>query len=211
MSALLIFDVDGTLLQTERVTVPAVQRTFAAHGLPVPEEPVICSFFGRPVEDYEAWLAEQCPPGLAPVIVAETNALELRLIGDEGRLYDGVAETLARLRGDGHQLAVCSNGPDDYVDEFLDAHRLRPFFHAVRARGTRYSGKVEMTAEILAELPARPGFFVGDRDDDVVAAHAHGLTAVAAVYGFGGHHEMAGADLRLERFADLPGVIAPRL
>ena len=49
-SALLIFDVDGTLLQTERVTVPAVQRTLRARGLPEPDAAVICSFFGKSVD-----------------------------------------------------------------------------------------------------------------------------------------------------------------
>ena len=99
MPALIIFDIDGTLLETGRVTVPAVQRTFAAHGLSMPDYDTICGFFGKPVETYEAWLAEQCPPGMAEQIVAETNALELQLIGSEGRLYEGAREVLEELHG----------------------------------------------------------------------------------------------------------------
>jgi phosphoglycolate phosphatase len=206
MPALIIFDIDGTLLETERVTVPAVQRTFAAHGLPVPDHGTICGFFGRPVETYEAWLAEQCPPGMAPQIVAETNALELRLIGSEGRLYDGAREVLEELHA-GCVLAVCSNGPDDYVNEFLDAHRVRQYLAAVRARGTRYSGKVEMVAEITAMGLGRPVIVVGDRHDDIEAAHANGALAVGAAYGFSGGEELAGAQARISSIRELPAVI----
>ncbi|HOH52064.1 MAG TPA: HAD family hydrolase [Candidatus Hydrogenedentes bacterium] len=209
-SALLVFDVDGTLLQTERVTVPAVQRTLRARGLAEPDAAVICSFFGKSVAAYEAWLASLCPPGQMEEIVAETNALELRLIGEEGRLYDGVPETLQRLRDAGHRLAVCSNGPQDYVDTFLDAHRLRPLFHGVRARGARPEGKPIMVGELLAELGGGPGAVIGDRADDLRAAHENRLTAVAATYGFGNPAEHQEADLRLERFPDLPDLLAER-
>ena len=208
--ALIIFDIDGTLLETERVTVPAVQRTFAAHGLPIPEEAVICSFFGKPVEVYEAWLAELCPTEEAARIVAETNALELDLIGSEGRLYDGARETLELLQTAGHTLAICSNGPDDYVNTFLDAHEVRSFFSIIRARGTRYSGKEAMAGEILAKFPQRPAFFVGDRDDDVRAAHHHGIFAIAADYGFGGGHELTAADDHIQSLGELPDRLAIR-
>jgi len=56
---LVIFDLDGTLLQTQFITVPAVQQAFANFGLPIPDPAAIVSFFGRPVEDYHAWLARQ--------------------------------------------------------------------------------------------------------------------------------------------------------
>ena len=206
MPALIIFDIDGTLLETERVTVPAVQRTFAAHDLTVPDRDTICGFFGKPVKTYEAWLAEQCPPGMAPQIVAETNALELRLIGGEGRLYDGARAVLEELHAK-YVLAVCSNGPDDYVNEFLDAHGVRPLLAAVRARGTFYGSKTEMIAEIKGLNLGRPVIVVGDRHDDIEAAHANGALAIGAAYGFGGGHELAGADAHIGEIRELPAVI----
>jgi phosphoglycolate phosphatase-like HAD superfamily hydrolase len=206
MPALIIFDIDGTLLETERVTVPAVQRTFAAHGLPVPDHDTICGFFGKPVETYEAWLAEQCPFGMAPQIVAETNALELHLIGSEGRLYEGVRGVLEELHAE-FTLAVCSNGPDDYVNTFLDTHDVRRYLAAARARGTRYGGKIEMVAEIKDLGLGQPIIVVGDRHDDIEAAHANGALAVGAAYGFGGDLELAGADARIMEIRELPCLI----
>ncbi len=200
-AALIIFDIDGTLLQTEFVTVPAIQQTFAAFNLPIPDKATICAFFGKPVEDYEAWLANQCDPEKAAEVVAATNRRELECISETGKLYPGVRETLVALKNSGCRLAVCSNGPDAYVDEFLDAHQVRPYFDAVRARGTRYSGKHEMIAGIMAEIPVTPVVVVGDREDDIDAAHRLGALAVAAGYGFGSPGELENADAHV-RSAD---------
>ncbi len=205
--ALIIFDIDGTLLQSEQVTVPAVQETFAAFGLPKPDKAAICSFFGRPVEEYEAWLAERCPPERAAEIVEATNRRELELIGESGRLYPGTRYALADLKKAGHRLAIYSNGPGAYVEEFLDAHRVRDFFEAVCARGAKYTGKEAMIAAILEQIPVRPAIVVGDRHDDVESAHAHGAVAIAVTYGFGSPEELEEADAQITSVTQLPGTV----
>lgn len=205
--ALILFDIDGTLLQTELVTVPAVQRTLAAHGLPIPDKATICCFFGKPVEEYEAWLAKQCPADTAVAIVEAINECELGLIGKEGTLFPGVREVLVRLSSDGHVLAVFSNGPEPYVNEFLDVHAVRGFFREIRTRGPRFLTKISMVADILAHVPVRPVFVVGDRADDIEAAHANGALAIAATYGFGSVAEWSGADGTISEAAELPKVL----
>lgn len=204
MKRLVIFDVDGTLFQTDRVTVPAVQRTFAGYELPVPEVDAILGFFGKSVASYEGWLAEQCPPRKASEIIAATNALELKLIGDEGKLYPGVPETLAQLTDTGYTLAVCSNGPQAYVDEVLDKHHLRRFFPIVFARDMQYSGKEEMTRLILDAVAPEQFAVIGDRHDDIEAAHAWNGFGIAATYGYGSEEEWQGADRKITAVTQLP-------
>ena len=205
--ALVIFDVDGTLLRTDRVTVPAVRETFARFGLPEPGEEDIVYFFGRAVSEYEAWLAEQCTPGQAAQIVAETNALELEMISGEGKLYPGVREALDALKGAGHVLAICSNGPEAYVQEFLGAHGLRDFFSLVYARGSRYDGKETMVRLIRESYPDLPAVVIGDRHDDIEAAHANGARAIAATYGFGSGSELCDADTYAHAPDEIPAAI----
>lgn len=194
LPGLVIFDVDGTLLQTDLVTVPAVRTTFARFGLPVPEEAEIRSFFGRPVAEYDAWLVAQCPDHLGREVLITANALELALIGETGRLYPGARGVLDGLRDTGYALAVCSNGPDDYVNEFVRAYGLESHFAAVYSRGARSFGKPEMVRQLRAEFPDLPTVVVGDRADDIEAAHANGAKAVAAMYGFGAAAELTAAD-----------------
>ena len=206
-AALVVFDIDGTLFQTELVTVPAVRQTFAAHGLHVPDDAAILSFFGKPVEDYLEWLASLCPKDRTAEIVDATNRCELDMIGQEGRLYPGALEALTELRDAGYRMAICSNGPEDYVAEFLDAHRVRPFFDVVRTRGARRDGKEAMLREIMEIVGARPAIVAGDRGDDISAAHANGALAIAALYGFGTDEELRDADASVTRAGDIPAAV----
>lgn len=208
MNRLVIFDVDGTLFQTDKVTVPAVQRTYTTYGLSEPDPQTIIGFFGKSVASYEDWLAEQCPPGKASKIVDATNALELQLIGEEGKLYAGVPETLTQLRDSGYALAVCSNGPQAYVDEVLDKHHLREFFPVVYARDTRYSGKEEMVRLILDEMTPEKFAVIGDRHDDIDAAHVWQGFGIAATYGYGNEEEWHNADARLDTILQAPEILA---
>jgi phosphoglycolate phosphatase len=205
--ALLVFDIDGTLFQTDKVTVPAVQQVFAAYGLAKPSAEKIGSFFGQPVQDYEDWLAEQAPDGNAAALVEATNIRELELVGEAGELYPGAREVLESLAADGHTLAVSSNGPDPYVAEFVRAHKLTALFSKVVARDSNYDGKITMTAEILDELPARPLVIIGDRRDDIEAARAHGGFGIAATYGFSAPGELENANAAISAITELPGVL----
>ncbi len=208
MRALLIFDIDGTLLDTRTVTVPAVRETFVHYGLGRPSSATICAFFGRPVEEYEAWIAAQCPPKKAPEIVEATNARELETLRQNGQLYEGVEAMIADLHAAGYAMALCSNGPEAYVQAFVEIHPFGNLFQAVRARGFKYPGKTEMVCEILGLIQARPVVVIGDRADDIDAAHANGAKAVAASYGFGSPEEHAGADAVAAAPAEVPGCIS---
>jgi phosphoglycolate phosphatase len=64
-----------------------------------------------------------------------------------------------------------------------------------------------MVADLLGKLDARPALVVGDRQDDVVAAHANGLQAVAARYGYGTLAELAEADATAFSAGELPALV----
>ena len=206
-SPVVVFDVDGTLLQTQLVTVPAVQQTFVRYGLPEPDVETICSFFGVPVEWYHDWLASLCPEGRVDEIVRATDKRELELIGESGQLYPGAREAIESLHAMGCAMVISSNGPDDYVGEFLDAHDLRHFFSLVRARGQGFEGKSHMLKDILDHYPGHRAVVVGDRGDDVESAHANGALAVAVTYGFGSAEELRDADATLHAADEIPAAV----
>jgi phosphoglycolate phosphatase len=206
-SSLIVFDIDGTLFETHRVTVPAVQRTLAAYGLPIPDAETVCRFFGQPNELYLEWLGARIPESHRTKVVDAVNRLELELVATEGRLYPGVREMLESLAAEGHVLALCSNGPEDYVKTVVEAFELAPLCAVVRARGTRYPGKSAMLEEILSIIPARPAVMIGDRRDDIESAHHNGMRAVAADYGFGSSAELTEADSHAVSPGDLERAI----
>jgi phosphoglycolate phosphatase len=206
-SALVIFDVDGTLFQTYRVTAPAVQRTFKRFGIHPPDADTIRSFIGKHPDIYYQWLRDACGDGPVEEIIAETDACEIRLISEVGALYLGAKETLEALESAGHAQAVSSNAPEPYLHEVLHVYNLWPFFSVVRCPGSIFADKAEMVRDIMAHLPQRPVIVIGDRREDIESAHANGVIAVGAAYGLGSPGELAEADLLVKDAHEIPGAV----
>lgn len=206
-SRLVVFDVDGTLFQTEQVTVPAVTQACRAFQLEPPSRDEICSYVGARVEDYEAWLARLGGAGQAAGLIETANRLELGFIREYGRLYPGTRETLALLKEEGYALAVCSNGSEPYIHEVLNAHGLMEFFSLVLLRGTVLVDKRAVVNAILDALRPRAFAVVGDREGDIAAARAHQGYAIAAAYGYGNPAEWKDADALVQSMGEVPGCL----
>lgn len=208
---LLIFDLDGTLFQTHLVTVPAVERSFGKRGLPVPSAEEICDFFGKPDSEFRAWIRSLCPEQTATEVWREIGRLERALIPEKGKLYPEVYEVLTSLRSSVAQMAICSNGSRGYVEAVLSSQSLDVFFDAVRCRQSGQDNKPSMVAELLRQLRGRPGLVIGDRHDDIDAAHSNGLGAIAATYGYGSAEELISADAAVASPAELRDLVVSLL
>ena len=204
---LLIFDLDGTLFRAETATVPAVRQVFRDMGLRPPHADEVLPFFGRPTSDFHTWVRSQCPPGQADRVVAAIDRLELDYIAERGELYLGVRQVIEQLCAFGAQMAICSNGYPGYVDRVVACHRLGPFFDVVRCQTMATDNKTSMVAELLGRLTARPAIVIGDRQDDIEAAHKNGAQAIAAGYGYGSGAELEAADAWAGSALELPGLI----
>ena len=204
---LLIFDLDGTLFQAHKVTVPATQRSFEEQGLPAPPADEICSFFGRPVSAFNAWIRTLAPPESAQELIKSVARLELEMVAQAGELYPQVRQVLTTLRASVVHMAICTNGHQGYVQRVLTTQNLGGFFDAVRYRQIENENKTLMARELLARLSSRPAIIIGDRSDDVQAAHQNGIQAIAATYGYGAAHELQPADAAAASPADLPALV----
>jgi phosphoglycolate phosphatase len=204
---LAIFDLDGTLFEGKKATLPAVQRAFQEMGLPQPDPCEILSFIGKPAYMWHAWLYSHGPQEKAAQLVTAIDRYELDFIAEKGQLFPGIPEALAEIRASVGQMAICTNGPQQYVERVIADHGLGQFFDKVRYPRSTYDTKVSMVQELLEQLGERPGVVVGDRRDDVKAAHENGLKAVAARYGYGNADEFSAADAGVASPAELPAVI----
>jgi len=153
------------------------------------------------------WVRERCPEHRADNLIVEIERRELGLIASAGRLYPGVRDTLTGLRGAGHQIALCTNGPTKYVRRVVDSQGLGRFLDTSRNRTSAADTKPAMFRSILAELDGRPAVVIGDRLADIEAAHDNGLRAIAAGYGYGTDAETAAADRVARSVPDIPRMI----
>jgi phosphoglycolate phosphatase len=133
---------------------------------------------------------------------------ELALIPGAGKLYDGIAEALNALRDDVRTLAVCSNGPAAYVEAVLDGCSIADFFDVVRTRREDDADKSQMLHDLLQQIGRvsggrGPGVVIGDRWDDIEAAHANGLPALGVSWGYADAGELEEAELVIDDPRDL--------
>lgn len=194
-----IFDLDGTLLETDRYALVSAQRTARELGLPAPPEAQLRAAIGLPLPQYLAALF----PGadidrLTPVYLRLENA-ELRR---HASLFPGIEDLLGQLKADGLTTAICSNGQWPYIEQIMDLTGLRPLIdHPMSARG--FPSKAEALAVLVGLDPL--SVMVGDTVIDVDAASANGIPAIACLYGYGEPSQLAAAT----RLAATPAEILP--
>ncbi|MGG1662264.1 HAD family hydrolase [Brevibacillus sp. NRS-1366] len=207
----ILFDMDGTLLQTEKLSTPAFTRTFKKlqeKGLwdgPTPDEPEITNVLGMTIE--QVW--NKLLPGASKETVHAADTLllenEIQLINERiTELYPGVKETLQTLHAQGFALFVASNGQEAYIDAICEEYGLKPLMTDLYSAG-RFSTKTknDLVAKLLADYQVKQAIMVGDRHSDVEAGKTNGLFTIGCDFGFAEQGELDGADVVITNFSEL--------
>lgn len=206
-----VFDLDGTLVATDRFWVDAARvgarRAFAELGIEraMPTASEWMSLVGLPIAQGFARIF----PDLAPAARARVQALceeeEHRALRAGGAaLLPGVAETLAELRARGVRLGIASNCGLGYLESMMDGLGLARWVQEPRcldSAGTRT--KSDMVADIVARFGTRAAVMVGDRAGDRDAAWENGLPHVHLARGFAPAGEVVEAEATIESMVEL--------
>ncbi|AUN29118.1 phosphoglycolate phosphatase [Niveispirillum cyanobacteriorum] len=213
----LIFDFDGTLIDSAPDIALGLNRLLVAEGrreLPLSDvHQMIGDGAGRLVEQaFAATGAALTPAELGPM-TERYLAIYGALPVDRSCIYPGVVETLTALKNAGHRLGLCTNKPAGISVDLLRDLGLDALFDAVAggdsvARKKPHPDPLLFVMERLG-VGAGGAVMVGDNANDVAAARGAGVPVVAVAYGY---PRMAladlGADIIIDRFADLPGALA---
>lgn len=198
----IIFDMDGTLVDTAKATVPACMAGSRDFALP-PLEPVrIRQTIGWANPEFYHRLYPDIDPDQQERYGDAVEAYEAAMIRELGQdvLFAGVLELLNALQDRGCHLAIASTGSTEHVDISLAAGGIRDFFSIV---GCNQPDKEEMVAVIKQACPDGRWLLIGDKDKDARAARANGIVSVGVRYGFGTETELAQFDHLIARPLDL--------
>lgn len=204
---LIMFDMDGTLFRTETSFFPAVREFAGRHAFPVPDEEFLRGFIGQSGSEWRAWLEELQLGTSTQELASEFDLLEQEYVKTQGELYPGTTDVLRALALDEWKLGVCSNAPAWYPDMILTRAGVRDLFDLVRVPKRSGETKPVMLCEVWNELRPEQCAMVGDRADDMQAAHAGGYFAIGAVYGWA-PEELALADVCIHDIAEIPTALA---
>ncbi|EFW82082.1 phosphoglycolate phosphatase [Pseudomonas savastanoi] len=190
---LIMFDLDGTLVDSVPDLAVAVDTMLAELGRPI-----------AGLESVRAWVGNG-----APVLVRRALANHLDHSGVDDELaeqgleifmrayaqtheftvvYPGVRETLKWLQKMGVEMALITNKPERFVAPLLDEMKLGRFFRWIIGGDTMPQKKPDPAALFfvmkMAGVPASQALFIGDSRSDVQAAKAAGVACVALSYGY---------------------------
>jgi phosphoglycolate phosphatase len=209
-----IFDLDGTLLDSIEDITAASNRVYGPHGLGVFSIDEMKTLVGDGAEELirRVFVSRGRPaPDDATVasILADYRREYQACWRDHSRPFDGVPELLAELARRGVRTAVLSNKSDIYTERMTSALLPGHRFDIVRGArpGVPLKPDPAPALAIAAELGLTPAAcaFVGDTNVDMQTARAAGMRAVGALWGFRTADELRanGADVLIAAPADL--------
>lgn len=192
-----LFDLDGTLTDPGPGITRCIQHALVSLGRPAPATESLLRFVGPPLQQSFAEILETQDEAA----VAEAVRLyRERFVASgmfENRVYPDVPLGLAALKRAGHRLWVVTSKPHVFARRIVEHFGLSGLFEEVY--GSELSGenadKTDLLREVLAREAIRPedACMIGDRALDVLAARAHGVEAVAVLWGYGSPEELAAA------------------
>jgi phosphoglycolate phosphatase len=194
---LVMFDLDGTLIETAPEICDAVNDTLRHFGLTEVTQDQVDGWIGHGTRELLiqalAWVGKQTAREVResdtlPLIAAEFDRHYQRRCGTRSHLYPHVREVLQQLREQGVRLAVVTNKEGRYTETVLAAHELGSMFDRVVSGDTLATKKPDPAGiqSCLAqfEVKVERALFVGDSSIDVATARNAGVPVWALPYGY---------------------------
>ncbi len=196
MARLVIFDLDGTLLNTLDDLADAANYVLLQHGFPEHPTEAYRYFVGDGISVLiQRILPEECRQGA--VFEECRQAFVARYTAhmyDKTMVYDGMHDTLLTLQSNGIKMAVATNKIHEAVAPLMADYFPDILFSAIF--GQRKGVPTKPNPQIVFDILQETGFskdetlYVGDTSVDMLTAHAAGLKAAGALWGYRTRQEL---------------------
>jgi phosphoglycolate phosphatase len=208
---LCLFDLDGTLIDSEPGITACIRHAFDKLGVPAPA-------------DLRPWIGPPLRHSFAPLLGHDAVRVEaavdyyherFAVLGwREHAAYPGVATAIERLRQAGHRLAVVTSKPVRHAVPILEALPFGKEFEKLYGPdpSSAHCEKATMIATALADFGTAPheAAMIGDRCYDIEGAVANRVRGIGVLWGFGSREELqqAGAQALAGNPAHLVDLLA---
>lgn len=200
----ILFDLDGTLLNTLEDLLDATNHALRTHGYPERTLPELRRFVGNGAENQ---IRLSLPAGSTPEevqrVLATYKPYYTAHCQIKTRPYDGILEALSKL-GEKYPLAIVSNKPDAAV-KALCADYFPGIYALGETTGCPRKPAADMVFKAMKAIGAEKCIYVGDSEVDVLTAKNAGVPCVSVLWGFRDREDMekAGGQIFCEKTEDL--------
>lgn len=204
---LIIFDLDGTLIDSLDDLANATNHMLLSLGRPAASREQVRGYVGQGARR----LVEKALPAAPADVIERGLALFLAYneehLVDRTGLYPGVMETLTALRESGLTLSVVSNKNVALCTKVLTTLGADGFFVSVIGADslTERKPSPEPLLKVLRDLgvPPERAVMVGDSINDIAAGQAAGIITIGCTFGYGDPAEIADADFLIDSLPEL--------
>lgn len=205
MTGAVLWDLDGTLLDSEEYHWLSWRQTMAELGHPIARDQFLATFGLRNDEILPLWLGADATQEEIGRVSREKESLYRKLLREGGVApLAGAAEWVRRLQGEGWLQAIASSAPRANVDVVLEVLGMASFFQAVVSAEDVTAGKpdpqVFLTAAARLNVAAQACIVVEDSPAGIEAARRAGMHSI----GVSRNGRLAAADLRVASLDQLP-------
>ena len=207
-----LFDLDGTLIESEEGILNSVEFALNCLGKPSPGREALRGFIGPPlVESFEKI------GSLTKDEAQEATRLYRQRYSKTGifecKLYPGLEALLQKMAAGGMAAHLATAKPEEYALQILRHFGILPLFQTVAGipMALGHYEKADIIGRVLAENSISPAeaVMVGDRFYDIEGAAACGVASIGVLYGYGSRKELAeaGATHLAENAKDLESLL----
>lgn len=211
----LLFDLDGTLTDSEEGIINCVRYGLQSCGFNVPEYKTLRAFIGPPlVESYQNLCGLSYEDTQRAVLKYRERYSEKGIF--ENKVYDGIPKLLYDLKNAGYRLALATSKPEIFAKRILSHFGIADAFDA--AAGSSIEREDETKADMIRLAMKRLGLkeedkaevlMIGDRRHDILGAKECGVSVLGVQYGYAPKGELSeyGADIIAESVSELRAIL----
>lgn len=201
-----IFDVDGTINQTEVYAVKAYRKALEETGKTGFSDQELIERIGAPFEqDVRCFFGENQSEQVE-LFRKVIQKYWINGIKDSAKTFEGIHQMLEELKEKGYKLAVCSNASKWELDVILKKLEVKDYFDVIQGVTEKNNKKYSLEELLLREKPEL-AVMVGDRSYDNEAARYNQIPFVGCKYGYGKPEELRECQYTIETVLELPKII----
>lgn len=206
----ILFDLDGTLTDSAPGIINSVVYSLKKFGIEVEDRTPLRKFIGPPlVDSYMIFYGFDKEKALQAVKYYREYFTDKGIF--ENSVYEGIPETLAKLKSAGKKLVLATSKPQAFAERILEHFNIMEFFDLVVGatmdeKRTKKKDVIAYILELLNFSRTERIVMVGDRDQDILGAKDNNLQSIGVLFGFGDYEELKNAGAGF--LADTPQNIA---
>lgn len=216
MTLALIFDMDGTLFQTNKILEISLEDTFnQLRRLKLWEKET-------PIEKYREIMGVPLPVVWETLLPTHSNEVRKqaneffheKLVANinegKGALYPHAEEVFDYLKSNNCSIYIASNGQKEYLKTIVSHYNLDKWVtETFSIQQISTQDKADLVQSILKKYKIEKGAVIGDRLSDINAAKNNGLISIGCNFDFAQEDELAQADIIIDSLLELKPIFAP--